>query len=321
MSAAGLHATTLLCRLLEQVKPDINGQALLGEEWAAAGRDLLRERVLTLTPALEWVNCPSCLVELAPVLRELGGEQILIDCDECGEVKAPRTLQQNYRVSLNSLIERIAIGLDLPKDQRKSIESEHTWRLGISEPARGRALTWYFARRLGDAGVARRLAAQIRADQAERCAKIITSCPLPLPEGSALATYSVVHLADVARLSQSHFLFFADRVSPPNAPVPQPQARGTSLIDVRQHAVAWIEGRKHSLEKMQQHLLLALLDDFDHRMDSATLHDKCHSHAERFSPRKVFDRNTEVYHTFIRFDRSEMEYELIIPEEDRSWLR
>jgi hypothetical protein len=79
VSAAGLHATTLLCRLLEQVKPDINGQALLGEEWAAAGRDLLRERVLTLTPALEWVNCASCLVELAPVLREVGGEQIVID--------------------------------------------------------------------------------------------------------------------------------------------------------------------------------------------------------------------------------------------------
>ena len=111
MSLAQISATSLLCQLLERVKPEINGGALLEGEYGDAGRDLLRERVLVIGASLSYLTCPECGVELARVVRELAREQILLRCDECGEVNAHRALQETYKVSLSKVIDRMRIGL------------------------------------------------------------------------------------------------------------------------------------------------------------------------------------------------------------------
>src|SRR5487761_2639670 len=105
MSLDQIHATSLLCHLLEQRKPEINGNALLSGENENAGRDLVHERLLVLGPTLSWVTCPECGVELARVDREIGEDQILLRCDECGEVKAGRDLMRTYRVNLDKLVD------------------------------------------------------------------------------------------------------------------------------------------------------------------------------------------------------------------------
>ena len=58
MSGKLVNATGVLCRLLEQSKPTINGAALLGGEFGEGGHELVRERLLVLGPALSYVTCP-----------------------------------------------------------------------------------------------------------------------------------------------------------------------------------------------------------------------------------------------------------------------
>ena len=100
MSLAQISATSVLCQLLEREKPEVNGMTLLGGEYGNAGRDLLRERLLVVGASLSHVTCPECGVELARVVRDLAHENILLSCDECGEVTSPRSLQETYKVSL-----------------------------------------------------------------------------------------------------------------------------------------------------------------------------------------------------------------------------
>ena len=142
MSLAQINATFLLCHLLEQRKPEINGHELLGGEVGDAGRELLRERLLVIGRPLTWVTCAECGVALARVVRDTGSDQVLLRCDECGDVDASRSLTQTHKVSVSKVVDRLAISLNLPSSSRKAIVKERAWRIGSTEPARAKPVTW-----------------------------------------------------------------------------------------------------------------------------------------------------------------------------------
>ena len=320
MSLAQISATGVLCQLLEREKPEVNGMTLLGGEYGSAGRDLLRERLLLVGASLSHVTCPECGVELARVVRDLAHENILLSCDECGEVNSPRSLQETYKVSLPKFIDRLMLGLGTQPSAKKEVATEIAWRIGVTEPVRGKPLTWYFARHLHDHRVAQRLVETIRQDQAHKSAKVLTSSALPLPEGSPLMGFDVVHLSDVARISQSKFEFFNDRMTVPvAAPVEDTQFR-TTLRLVRTESKARVDGVDYPLEPRQKDLLLALMATRHHELENAQLRTACGSQANSFSPTKVFDRNPVVYKRFIKYQSGDGVYALQIPEEDRDWL-
>lgn len=316
MSGKLVNATEVLCRLLEQSKPTINGAALLGGEFGEGGHELVRERLLVLGPALSYVTCPDCGIEMARVVRFVGVDQVLLYCDECGEVDADRALLQTYTVSLSRFIDRMVSSLELTPSNRKAIDNDISWRLGVQEHKRGRAQTWYFARHLNDHTVARHLLDQIRSDNAAQSAKIITSTDMPLPDGSPLVGYDIKNLAAIARMSQNVFLFFDDRAEVTVAQPEEEPAPVTSLRHVRHKGWAYVDGEKYELEGMQQKILLALMDAHAHRLEGKVIADRCGSDAFPFQPAKYFGRNNEVYKAFVRYVPGDKVYELIIHPED-----
>ena len=293
---------------------------LLGGEYGNAGCDLLRERLLVVDASLSHVTCPECGVELARVVRDLAHEKILLYCDECSEVSSPRSLQETYKVSLPKFIDRLMLGLGTPPSAKKEVATEVAWRIGVTEPVRGKPLTWYFARHLHDHRVAQRLVETIRQDQAQKSAKVLTSSALPLPDGSPLMAFDVIHLSDVARIAQSKFEFFNDRIVVPVAVPVEGSQFQTTLRLVRTKGKARVYGIDYQLEPRQKDLLLALMDDFDREMDRDALRTACRSQADPFSPSKVFERNQVVYKKFIKYQSGEGVYALQIPEDDRDWL-
>lgn len=316
MSGKLVNATGVLCRLLEQSKPTINGAALLGGEFGEGGHELVRERLLVLGPALSYVTCPDCGIEMARVVRFVGVDQVLLYCDECGEVDADRALLQTYTVSLSRFIDRMVSSLELTPSNRKAIDNDISWRLGVQEHKRGKAQTWYFARHLNDHTVARHLLDQIRSDNAAQSAKIITSTDVPLPDGSPLVGYDIKNLAAIARMSQNVFLFFDDRAEVTVAQPEEEPAPVTSLRHVRHKGWAYVDGEKYELEGMQQKILLALMDAHAHRLEGKVIADRCGSDAFPFQPAKYFGRNNEVYKAFARYVPGDKVYELIIHPED-----
>ncbi len=316
MSGKLVNATGVLCRLLEQSKPTINGAALLGGEFGEGGHELVRERLLVLGPALSYVTCPDCGIEMARVVRSVGVDQVLLYCDECGEVDADRALLQTYTVSLSRFIDRMVSSLELTPSNRKAIDNDISWRLGVQEHKRGKAQTWYFARHLNDHTVARHLVDQIRSDNAAQSAKIITSTDVPLPDGSPLVGYDIKNLAAIARMSQNVFLFFDDRAEVTVAQPEEEPAPVTSLRHVRHKGWAYVDGEKYELEGMQQKILLALMDAHAHRLEGKVIADRCGSDAFPFQPAKYFGRNNEVYKAFVRYVPGDKVYELIIHPED-----
>lgn len=316
MSGKLVNATGVLCRLLEQSKPTINGAALLGGEFGEGGHELVRERLLVLGPTLSYVTCPDCGIEMARVVRSVGVDQVLLYCDECGEVDADRALLQTYTVSLSRFIDRMVSSLELTPSNRKAIDNDISWRLGVQEHKRGKAQTWYFARHLNDHTVARHLVDQIRSDNAAQSAKIITSTDVPLPDGSPLVGYDIKNLAAIARMSQNVFLFFDDRAEVTVAQPEEEPAPVTSLRHVRHKGWAYVDGEKYELEGMQQKILLALMDAHAHRLEGKVIADRCGSDAFPFQPAKYFGRNNEVYKAFVRYVPGDKVYELIIHPED-----
>lgn len=316
MSGKLVNATEVLCRLLEQSKPTINGAALLGGEFGEGGHELVRERLLVLGPALSYLTCPDCGIEMARVVRSVGVDQVLLYCDECGEVDADRALLQTYTVSLSRFIDRMVSSLELTPSNRKAIDNDISWRLGVHEHKRGKAQTWYFARHLNDHTVARHLLDQIRSDNAAQSAKIITSTDVPLPDGSPLVGYDIKNLAAIARMSQNVFLFFDDRAEATVAQPEEEPAPVTSLRHVRHNGWAYVDGVKYELEGMQQKILLALMDAHAHRLEGKVIADRCGSDAFPFQPAKYFGRNNEVYKAFVRYVPGDKVYELIIHPED-----
>ena len=319
MSETLVNATEVLCRLLEQSKPTVNGAALLGGTFGNGGSELIHERLLVLGPALTYVTCPECEIELARVVRAVDVDRVLLYCDECGEVESGRALLQTYTVSLSRLVDRLVSSLELPPSSRKAIDHDISWRLGVNEHKRGKAQTWYFVRHLNDHAVARHLLDQIRSDNATQSARIITSTDLPLPDGSPLAGFDVKNLASIARMSQSRFIFFDDRAE---VVLTQPEEISpvTSLRRVRDKAWAYVDGVKYELEAMQQKILLALMDAHGHRLEGNQIGERCGSEAFPFQPVKYFGRNTPVYKAFVKYVAGDKVYELIIHPEDMDLL-
>lgn len=320
MSDSQVQATSLFCRLLEQSKPEINGQALCGGDNAVAATHLLRERVLVLGKPRDWVTCPECDIETARVVRDLTPDLIALHCPECGDVSASRRLRETHKVALQKFIASLLNGLGFAANGSKQIEPDLIWRLGTTEATRGKAMTWYFARQLYRPDIAVRLREQIALERTTQSCVVLTSSELPLPAGSAMTEFDVRSLFMVGRVGQSTFEFFPDRQATPGPQVLAEAAPGTTLRYVRNDAKVFIDGVEYPLEPAQQSILVALIDDLDHEMDKDALKTACNSQMQRFSPSKVFERNALAYRTFIRYQRDDARYALTIPDEDRDWL-
>ncbi|MGA4423105.1 hypothetical protein ACI2UY_23460 [Ralstonia nicotianae] len=323
MSQAQVDATVLLCRLLERDKPEYNGQALF-DAGAEAATHLLRERLLVVGHPLDWVNCPECCSEIARVVRDVSADRIALFCPECEDVDASRRLRETYKAVPARAVAAVLSGLGMNAGGMKVIEPDRVWRLGMTEPTRGKPLTWYFARQLGRPEVSARLREQIQLERTASSCVILTSSDVPLPIGSPLAGFDVRTLRTVARIGQSRFEFFADRQAALGGQqVGEAEPRltvQTTLRYVRSLGKAFIEGAEYPLEPRQQAILLALIRDLDHELDKEALKTACGSQAQRFSPSKEFDRNLVVYKTFIRYLRDDDRYALISSDEDRDWL-
>lgn len=324
MSQTQIDATVLLCRMLESTAKEISGPLLtdLGNQNALA--QLRREHLIGFGEPLNWLQCPECRDDMARVVRELPGDKVLLLCGgDCEDFEAPRSVRQTTVVNLERVVGHLATGLDLHRQQVECLVPEHAWRLGLREERRGKPITWYFAHHLNRDATAHELLAHLAHHRADRSSRILTSSPVPLPASSPLAQHEVVHLADLMRVSQNRFEFFADRVMEPAAVYEVHDSaadRGTTLRYVRSERKAYIDGVAYPLEAMQANILLALMDDFDHQMEGNALRDACGSDAERFAPIKFFGRNQLVYKTFIRYIFGDKEYALIIPDGDRDWL-
>ncbi|MDO3558737.1 hypothetical protein [Ralstonia pseudosolanacearum] len=323
MSQAQVDATLLLCRLLERDKPEYNGQALF-DAGAEAATHLLRERLLVVGHPLDWVNCPECCSEIARVVRDVSADRIALFCPECEDVDASRRLRETYKAVPARAVAAVLSGLGMNAGGMKVIEPDRVWRLGMTEPTRGKPLTWYFGRQLGRPEVGARLRDQIQLERTANSCVILTSSDVPLPVGSPMAGFDVRTLRSVARIGQSRFEFFVGRQAAPGAQQvdeAQPQVRAqTTLRYVRSLGKAFIEGAEYPLEPRQQAMLLALINDLDHEMGKDALKIASGSQAQLFSPSKDFRRNPVVYQTFIRYLRDDERYALIIPDEDRDWL-
>ncbi|MDP2431659.1 MAG: hypothetical protein Q8O33_06480 [Pseudomonadota bacterium] len=324
MSQTQVDATALFCRLLERAKPEINGQALrLGAD-AVAAKLLLHERVLVHGALLDWVTCPECGVQTARVVQDKSKETIALLCPECGDVEGPRPLRETYKVALQKFVVSLLNGLGFSLNGMKPIVPDLIWRLGTTEAKRGKAVTWYFARRLLRPEVASRLREQINLDQSAQSCVILTSSETPLPAGSALTEFDVRPLFTVGRVGQNTFEFFQNRQADPGPQILDEAVPGTTLRYVRDQGKVFIEGAEYLLDPTQKNILVALIDDHDHEMGNDAIKTSCGSQAQRFSPSKAFDKNEatqRVYRTFVIFQRGDERYRLIIPENDHDWLR
>jgi hypothetical protein len=307
MSQTQIEATALLCRMLESTAKEISGPLLSDSCNQDALAQLRREHLVGFGEPLNWLQCPEC--------RD--------DDGDCEDFEAPRSVCQTTVVNAERVVGHLAAGLDLNRHQVECLVPDLAWRMGLVEERRAKPVTWYFARHLNRDTTAQKLLIHLSGHRADRSARILTSSPVPLPVSSPLVQYEVVHLADVMRVSQNRFECFANRVMEPAAVYQVHDSAtdwGTTLQYVRSERNAYIDGVAYPLEAMQANILLALIDDFDHRMEGSALRDACGSDAERFAPIKFFGRNPQVYKTFIRYIFGDKEYALIIPDGDRDWL-
>ncbi|MEY3708106.1 MAG: hypothetical protein RL585_2663 [Pseudomonadota bacterium] len=290
MSARLIESMGLLCQLLEQASPEIAASALLSEDkYAATGEALIHERLLSTGTVRSYVTCPECLVENARLVKPCNDSNVLLFCDDCGDIECPRSVLQTYTVNVARVVERLSASLSLPLASRKAIGPNSSWRLGIQERRRGAATTWYFGRRLSRAFEAKALVDQIKLDQAARSAKILTSTRLPLCASSPLAGYEIIELPSDNRLQDVEHSIVEDAPS------------GNSLAYVRSRRCAYVNGVKYQLESMQQKILLALMDAHAHRLEAQQIAARCGSSAFPFQPIKYFGRNPLVYKTFVRY--------------------
>jgi hypothetical protein len=303
--------------MLESTAKENSGPLLSDPGNQDALAQLRREHLVGFGEPLNWLQCPECRDDMARVVRELPGDKVLLLCGgDCEDFEAPRSVCQTTVVNVERVVGHLAAGLNLNRHQIECLVPDLAWRIGLFEERRGKPVTWYFARHLNRDTTAQKLLIHLSGHRADRSARI-------LPVSSPLAQYEVVHLADLMRLSQNRFECFANRVMEPAAVYQVRDSatdRGTTLRYVRSERNAYIDGVAYPLEAMQANILLALIDDFDHRMEGGTLRDACGSDAERFAPIKFFGRNPLVYKTFIRYIFGDKEYALIIPDGDRDWL-
>lgn len=314
------EATAFLCRLMERDDPKLDGKTLFEGEWAKSSKALLDIRLLTLDSKRSSVLCNECQVEFARVVRALPDGQILLLCPECEDIAVPEYLRHVYRLKPGNLVPKLLSGLGFSQSGVRLIDADLLWRLGTSAHKRDRSKTWYFGRRLDRPEVAFRLKEQIKVDNAVQSCVILTSSEMPLPASSPLAGFDVRCLFTTGQLEPQGFVFFDDRMSDRGAQVLTEATPSTTLRYVKTKGRVFLDGEEIALEPRGSKLLAALIDDFDHEMTKLELRDRVESEAKDFSPRKVFDRQPDVYRAFIKFLADEKRYQLKIPDEDRDWL-
>lgn len=315
-----MAATALLCRLLQQRAPEISGLSLFEGAGADAVRALQRERLLTIGPSLDWVTCPDCGVELARVASVVEPNRLMLQCPECEAVEAPLALRQSYRVNLTRVVRYLSLGIGLPDNSAQVLVPDRAWKLGVTEPKRGKPVTWYFALDLRDGELAAALARQVASDHAGRSHCIVTSTLMPLTPNSPLHGHDVVHLADVGRISQSRFDLFDERAGKTGAAAIDPVPRHTTLYYLRDEGKVYVAGEEFELEPVPSKILLALIGDRDHEMNREALWEASGSGAKNFSPSKAFDRARLVYQTFVEHRKGDAVYVLNILPDDRDWI-
>ena len=182
---------------------------------------------------------------MARVVRELPGDMVLLPCGgDCEDFEAPRSVCQTTVVNTERVVGHLATGLDLNRHQVECLVPDFVWRMGLVEERRGKPVTWYFARHLNRDNTAQKLLVHLTGHRADRSASILTSSSVPLPASSQLAQYEVVHLAEVMRVSQNRFEFFANRIMEPAAMYQVRDSatdRGTTLRYVRSERNAYID--------------------------------------------------------------------------------
>ncbi len=320
MSKAQVAATALLCRLLQRRTPEINGQSLFEGAGADAAKALQRERLLTIGPSLDWVTCPDCGVELARVASVFGPDRMMLQCPECQAVAAPLALRQTYKVNVTRVVRYLSLGVGLPDNSAQVLVPDRAWKLGVTEPRRGKPVTWYFALDLRDGELASALTRQVAADHAGPSDRIGTSTLMPLTANSPLHGHDVVHLADVGRISQSRFDLFDERAGKTGAAAIDPVPRRTTLYYLRDEGKVYVAGEEFVLEPVPRKILLALIADRDHEMNREVLWEASGSQAKNFSPSKAFDRARLVYQTFVDHHKGDAVYVLNILPDDRDWI-
>jgi hypothetical protein len=313
MSQMQVSATSLLCELIESEADEINGYTLRSYP-DQAGACLLQEKMLVYGRRRTWVKCPECRAEQARVVRDINEHQMMLQCPECLDVTADISHSRTHKVSMSRFISMLLIGLNLSQLGMTEIESGLIWKLGTTQKARGKPTTWYFARRLRSPRVANRLRQQIKDDNAIETCTVLTSTNMPLDDGSALAQIDARSLSSVGRIGKSTFQMFDDRLEDLGVQVASERKPRTTLKFLSD-GIAYVEGEKFELEKQQILLLQALLEDRDREMTREDLREKCRSQAQKFSPRKVFDRNELVYKTFIEYQKVDRTYILLVDKD------
>lgn len=320
MSNAQVAATALLCRLLQRRTPEISGLSLFEGAGADAARALQRERLLTIGPSLDWVTCPDCGVELARVASVVEPDRMMLQCPECEVVEAPLALRQTYKINLTRVVRYLTLGIGLPDNSAQVVVPARAWKLGVTEPKRGKPVTWYFALDLRDGELAAALSRKVAADHAGRSHCIVTSTPLPLGASSPLKDHDIAHLAELGRISQSRIELFGDRAGLMGAATIDSIPRHTTLYYLRAEGKVYVAGEEFVLEPAPREILLALIADRDHEMSREALREASGSQAKNFSPSKAFDRARLVYQTFVDHKKADAVYVLNILPADRDWI-
>ncbi len=321
-----IFTTEFLCRLLEKDTGSIYGQQLFEGNSATAGQWLLNAKLLSKHKSLESISCPECQSEWAEVEDGVSNEHISVYCPDCLRFDAPTYLRDVYQLDIRAVLIKLLGGLGLSVMGLKAIginsdiHKTSCWYLGTSLNKSNQTIMWYFARQLYQPAVSLSLLEQIKHDQATRSAVILTSSNLPLPAGSVLTGFDVRHLSSVAQIERHSFSFFTNLDIDRGQQILDEAKPTRTLRYVKTQGLVFFDGVATKLEPRQRNLLIALIEDRDHEMDLAQLRDKTSSIDEKFSPSKVFARANHIYKAFIRYQKDNGHYALIIPDEDKDWL-
>lgn len=240
--------------------------------------------------------------------------------------EAPSYLRDVYQLDVRAVVCKLVVGLGLSVMSLKSVGGDGdvhkttSWFLGTTLLKSNQSVAWYFARQLYKPAVALSLIQQIKNDQATQSAVILTSSDVALPAGSPLTGFDVRHLSRVAQIELHGFSFFTNLDKDRGHQMLAEAKPSTSLKYVKTKGLVFIEGKATKLAPSPLSLLMALIDDRDHEMSLAQLREKTESGDEKFSPSKVFGRVSYIYKTFIRYQKDNGHYALVIPDEDKDWL-
>ena len=129
MSTGQINATQLLCRLLEQSKPEVNGAALLGGDLGPGGTDLIRERLLVIGAPLTYVTCPECGEEYQMA-------EYLVDALASRRGATGAEVGRDRRISIRTSTDRMAMDHEHQRNARRGLREGERPQQGVQLRAR-----------------------------------------------------------------------------------------------------------------------------------------------------------------------------------------